>query len=75
MGWLVFQRLLYDACMYSLAGSACKRGHSKLVWRVCTIRIESIEVLGQRCPAYCRIAMMYSTLCIGNTMGKGVTMG
>ena len=37
MGWLVFQRLLYDACMYSLADSACKRGHYELVWRVCTI--------------------------------------
>ena len=61
MGRPISLRLLY-ACMYWLANSGSKRGHYKLVWRVCTIIIESIEVLGQKRPAYCSIAMMYSEM-------------
>ena len=44
-------------CLHVLA---CK--FRKLMWRLCTIMIDSIVVLGQKCPAYCSIAMMYSAM-------------
>ena len=34
-----------------------------------------LKCLGRGAPAYCRIAMTYSTLYIRNTMTKGVTIG